>query len=1762
MIERRMTRLNRFRNFAQGLALSLAFLPALLAMPVQAAQLSGAIMANYAAGPITTVASVTPLVMLSMSRDHQYFFKAYNDFSDVDADGVTEMTYDDTFEYYGYFHPRLCYVYDDTDQRFEPTGATDSGDNKHYCVGTQSDKFSGNFLNWATMTRMDIVRKLLYGGLRSTDTASATVLERSHLPTDAHSFTKYYNLPDLDKLTPFDSQKTDTTNSGNNNGYDDADEGITICNSSVDNTSALSQNSTALPTMRVVFGNRQLWAANERWQCTWESERGDNSNSNNAAESGLDSVSSDPPNSLRLLTPGGSAERIVRVVSCDPTYFDSTQNQENCQIYPSGNRKPTGLLQRYGEKNLIKFGLISGSWSKNISGGALRKAVGDMTDEINVTTDGTFKAAPSTGGIINTLNIMRMWGYQNSDGTYFSSSDNCPFQQAAITEGRCRSWGNPMSEIYLETLRYFAVGTGRAPTAAFDPADTGTFPGMTDIAWSTDPITNNNACASLNIVAFNASVSTYDNDQTDSTILGGNTAAALTNTVGDDEGISGNAYFAGRSGSTADEFCTQKTVSQLGTVFGICPEAPTALGSYHMAGMAWYAHTHDMRSDRDGTQRINTFGVALATSVPTIEIPIGPAGTAKKVNILPAYRLQFNNGGGTLVDFKVVRKHTEVDPTDRASPGLPNTTPNGVADISAGVPSVNFPVPKNGTGIFHGKFYINWEDSEQGGDFDQDMWGTLDYVVDTNVTPATVTVTTKAVAQSTVNAQLFAFIISGTTKDGFHAYSGILGANFTDASGVTGCSNCRALSESGGQRGAQSYTFTVSTSTTADLLENPLLYAAKWGGFTDSDANDKPNLRKEWDTRNQRGQITADANSDNVPDGDGIPDNYFFVSNPGALEDALATVFNIIIERVSSGTAAAVVANNQEGIGAVFQAVYDPVKSDNTAAANKVEWIGTLTALFIDQSGFLREDGDQDGRLDDYLVDKRVEIFFNDLPDVRRAQFHRVESSDANKFVPTESNPANWRTVYPSRELSDLKTVWNARKRLADLDASTIQNQRSFGTKVDNTSNAGRHILTWIDGDLNDIVKTDGSEIVAFDSSTLGASNRWRWLDESDSATAIKLINWVRGKEISGLRNRTVDYDGDGSALTASGQPEVMRLGDIVSSSPISIGPPVEGFDRLSQDESYRAFRAQYKNRRQVVYVGANDGMIHAFNAGFFDNSNQRFRLHSVSLDEDGEVVNGSEVQHPLGAELWAYIPKNLLPHLQWGARTDYTHVFTMDQTPRIFDAKIFADDDDHPGGWGTVLVQGMRLGGGTDGTKISIDVNANGSIATNGAESMKSAYVVMDITNPEVAPKVLAELKPDTLNLTTSAPTVIPIGDPIKIGDDDDTSDPNSWYLVFGSGPTELGTGSSTQKARLFAYDLRKLAAGRADLTTIDGARVTSGPFGSGFALLNEDNTFVGDPVVPDFDLDMKAEAVYFGTVGNATGDVGSLWRMALGEKPSPADWGSPFKILAANQPFQAQPSITIDNRLRPWVIAGSGRALVAADKTSTTQQTLYGFIDQNPQTGTDFAASTLSVSTSGLTNVTNAKVYTNGDLDLNGDGSNDTTFKALQSTIVTAGGWKRNYRTFTSPNPSERSPNRSTLADGLVLNAAFTPSISECTSEGTSRLYVLAFETGTALPDANLGVIACPSCPDGVAESAAYDDIGVGMASSPAIHFGSAIGATANGGNGGTDSSSDTNTSTGGTFQGATQSGSGQFDVWDIKGRGGIVDGEISWREYRHNQ
>src|SRR3954469_8737560 len=122
---------------------------------------------TLATEPLFLANRVPPKVMLTLSKDQQLYKKAYNDYSDLDGDGVPETTYKHSVTYYGYFDPVKCYSY--VNARFEPqsittyavtvNGKTQPG--SAYCDDS-TGRWSGNFLNWVSMSRMDAVRKLLY----------------------------------------------------------------------------------------------------------------------------------------------------------------------------------------------------------------------------------------------------------------------------------------------------------------------------------------------------------------------------------------------------------------------------------------------------------------------------------------------------------------------------------------------------------------------------------------------------------------------------------------------------------------------------------------------------------------------------------------------------------------------------------------------------------------------------------------------------------------------------------------------------------------------------------------------------------------------------------------------------------------------------------------------------------------------------------------------------------------------------------------------------------------------------------------------------------------------------------------------------------------------------------------------------------------------------------------------------------------------------------------------------------------------------------------------------------------------------------------------------------------------------------------------------------------------------------------------------------------------------------------------------------------
>jgi len=142
---------------------------------------AGAAYASISQTPLFLVTSVNPNVLFNMSVETPMGGAAYNDQPNADTGctgrvndgGTVGICYFPSEEYLGYFDPDKCYNYNGTDGIFESDGAVNNTD--HEC----SSKFSGNFMNWASMTAMDMFVWTMTGGNRITDTTSETIIRRT-----------------------------------------------------------------------------------------------------------------------------------------------------------------------------------------------------------------------------------------------------------------------------------------------------------------------------------------------------------------------------------------------------------------------------------------------------------------------------------------------------------------------------------------------------------------------------------------------------------------------------------------------------------------------------------------------------------------------------------------------------------------------------------------------------------------------------------------------------------------------------------------------------------------------------------------------------------------------------------------------------------------------------------------------------------------------------------------------------------------------------------------------------------------------------------------------------------------------------------------------------------------------------------------------------------------------------------------------------------------------------------------------------------------------------------------------------------------------------------------------------------------------------------------------------------------------------------------------------------------------------------------------
>jgi len=113
-------------------------------------------------------------------------------------------------------------------------------------------------------------------------------------------------------------------------------------------------------------------------------------------------------------------------------------------------------------------------------------------------------------------------------------------------------------------------------------------------------------------------------------------------------------------------------------------------------------------------------------------------------------------------------------------------------------------------------------------------------------------------------------------------------------------------------------------------------------------------------------------------------------------------------------------------------------------------------------------------------------------------------------------------------------------------------------------------------------------------------------------------------------------------------------LGDIYHSTPLVVGPPVFNFPDSAFTPKYSDFKTTWNGRETLIYIGANDGMLHGIK------------------DSDG-------------TEKFAIIPKNLLGKLK-DLRLN-AHQFYIDSSPRAYD--VFFG-----GQWQTIIINGERAGG------------------------------------------------------------------------------------------------------------------------------------------------------------------------------------------------------------------------------------------------------------------------------------------------------------------------------------------------------------------------------------------------------------------------------------------------------------------------------------
>lgn len=371
-------------------------------------------------------------------------------------------------------------------------------------------------------------------------------------------------------------------------------------------------------------------------------------------------------------------------------------------------------------------------------------------------------------------------------------------------------------------------------------------------------------------------------------------------------------------------------------------------------------------------------------------------------------------------------------------------------------------------------------------------------------------------------------------------------------------------------------------------------------------------------------------------------------------------------------------------------------------------------------------------------------------------------------------------------------------------------------------------------------------------------------------------------------------------------------MGDIVNSNITYLsgsGP----LYRTSNFPNHDTYWTGNKARPPVVYVGANDGMLHAIDA-------------------------------LTGKELWAYIPSSVFTKLPNLTNTTFVHQYLVDGTAMTADTET--GDVDTP--WRTILVGGLGAGGrGYYALDISRQMthSTTGKNFSNMTEAELSAIPMWEFTDATDA----------DLGYSFNEPPVDPITGSFlqlrKVASS--TVSTGEWRVILGN-----GYGSPSNKATLFMLNTETGAiSSKITATTGGGVNGLSTPTpvdtnGDGIV----DVIYAGDLLGKLHKFQFSKLAVNgIDYIQAASGDVDGVWRY-IGV------------LYSADGPITTAPSVTKSKLGVGWQVQfGAGKLVEDSDFTNTDSRSFYSVVDNN-------TSSSLIVASTELATITITTTTTNG--------------------------------------------------------------------------------------------------------------------------------------------------------------------------------------------